>query len=109
MIITIAETSAGKRSEVEKPTKAEQQERTIRTTIKQIAEMTGMSLPSVSRILSGKGDAHNSETRKRVRDTASRMGYRVNTSARAVRSGQFDTVALLLGQVGLSVRCQAAC
>ncbi len=60
-----------------------------------------MSLPSVSRILSGKGDAHNSETRKRVRDTASRMGYRVNTSARAVRSGQFDTVALLLGQVGL--------
>jgi LacI family transcriptional regulator len=36
------------------------------------------------------------ETRQRVLDTARSMGYRPNSSARAVRKGKFDCLALLL-------------
>jgi LacI family transcriptional regulator len=67
----------------------------VRVTIKQIAEQSGLSVPTVSRILRDEGHAHQPATRERVLRVASEMGYRPNTSARAMRSGRFGAVALL--------------
>ncbi|MDX1931702.1 MAG: LacI family DNA-binding transcriptional regulator [Capsulimonadales bacterium] len=67
----------------------------MRATIKQIAEKTGLSVPTVSRILSDKGAAHQESTRERVLAAARELGYRPNSSARAMRRGRFDTITLL--------------
>ena len=67
----------------------------MRTTIKQIAEKSGLSIPTVSRILSNKGDAHQPATRERVLQVARELDYRPNVSARAMRQGRTGTVALL--------------
>ena len=67
----------------------------MRTTIKQIAERSGLSIPTVSRILSNKGEAHQLSTREKVLQVARELGYRPNMSARAMRQGRTGTVALL--------------
>ncbi|MDX1931941.1 MAG: LacI family DNA-binding transcriptional regulator [Capsulimonadales bacterium] len=73
-------------------------DRAGRITIKQIAETSGVSIGTVSRILGDKGGMHRSRTRERVLQAARELGYRTNTSARAMRSGSFRTVALLLSR-----------
>lgn len=65
-------------------------------TIRQIAQDSGMSIPTVSQILNGKG-WYRDDTRRRVLDVASRLGYRPNVAARSTRMGSFGAVALLLG------------
>lgn len=67
----------------------------LRTTIKQIAERSGLSVPTVSRILSNKGESHLLATRERVLQVARELGYRPNMSARAMRQGRTGTLALL--------------
>jgi LacI family transcriptional regulator len=67
----------------------------VRATIKQIAERSGLSVPTVSRILSDKGQAHQPATRERVLQAARELGYRPNTSAQAMRRGRFGAIALL--------------
>ncbi|GAB4467648.1 MAG: substrate-binding domain-containing protein [Armatimonadaceae bacterium] len=69
-------------------------------TIKQIAQETGLSIPTVSRILNKNGQGHRSETTNRVLETARRLGYRVNSSAQATRRGHFGSVGLLLSTIG---------
>jgi DNA-binding LacI/PurR family transcriptional regulator len=60
-----------------------------------IAEKTGLSRPTVSLALRDKGTL-SAETRRRVRVTAQELGYRANASARAMRAGEFGTIALVL-------------
>jgi DNA-binding LacI/PurR family transcriptional regulator len=71
-------------------------------TIKDIAAQTGLSFRTVSRILSGKGAGHNEETRQRVVQAARQMGYRPHRSAKAMRQGRFQSVALLLSENSLA-------
>ena len=68
----------------------------ISVTIKEIAEATGLSWPTVSQVLSGKGQRYSAATREKVADAARALGYRPNRFARAVRSGRFGCAALLL-------------
>ncbi len=68
-------------------------------TIRQIAEHTRLSLQTVSQILNDKGAAYRPETRERVLQSAQELGYRPNSSARAMRNGQFSCVALLLSTI----------
>jgi len=63
-------------------------------TLKQIAKASGLSMPTVSQILNGKG-WYREETREKVLETARRLGYMPNTSARAVATGRFNCIALL--------------
>jgi len=65
------------------------------TTIKQICERTGLSKPTVAQILSSRGDKYKQETRDRVLAAAEELGYRPNSSARAVSIGRFGCLALL--------------
>jgi len=68
----------------------------ISVTIKEIAERTGLSWPTVSQVLSGKGQRYSAETRRKIVVAAREMDYRPNRFARAVRSGRFGCAALLL-------------
>jgi LacI family transcriptional regulator len=65
-------------------------------TIKQIAERSGLSVPTVSQVLNNKGHRYRSETCKRVLKAVRELNYRPNSSARAIRMGRFNCVALLL-------------
>jgi LacI family transcriptional regulator len=63
-----------------------------------IAEMAGVTQPVVSKILHG-GEYNirvSDETRERVLKIAAKSGYRTNMAAKAMRTGRFDSVALLL-------------
>src|SRR4028118_814127 len=64
-------------------------------TQQQIAEALGVSRQAVSFALSG-GGTLSQETRAQIIKAATEMGYRPNHSARAMRSGRFDYIALLL-------------
>src|SRR6185369_16509410 len=65
-------------------------------TIKEIAERSGLSIPTVSQVLNNKGHRYRSETCNRVLKAVRELGYRPNSSARAMRMGRFNCVALLL-------------
>jgi LacI family transcriptional regulator len=67
----------------------------VRPTIAQVAELSGVSRAAVSEVLNDKGQRFRPETRRRVLDVATRLGYRPNATARAVRRGKLGCVALL--------------
>ncbi len=65
-------------------------------TVKDVAQACGLSLSSVIHILGGREQRYREETCRRVNEAAQRLGYRRNSSARAMRSGRFDCVTLLM-------------
>jgi DNA-binding LacI/PurR family transcriptional regulator len=67
-------------------------------TLREIAKATGLSVPTVGNVLSTAGHRHSAKTREVVLDAARRMGYRPNASARAIRSGRFGCLALILSR-----------
>jgi len=69
-------------------------------TQKQIARETGLDQTTVSGILNDKSRLSvRPETRQRVIAAAARLGYQPNRAARALRTGQFRTVGLLMADV----------
>jgi LacI family transcriptional regulator len=67
-------------------------------TIKQIAKRTGLSIPTVGNVLGRSASRYSAETRRRVLQAAQEMGYRPNSSARAMRSGRIGCAALVLSR-----------
>lgn len=67
-------------------------------TLSEIAQLSGVSQPIVSKVLhGGASNARVSkETAERVRKVAEEAGYRPNLAARAVRTGRFGALGLLL-------------
>ncbi len=64
-----------------------------------VATQAGVSQTTVSYVLNGREDvAIPPATRQRVLEAARDLGYRANSSAKAMRSGRFGSVSLLLGQ-----------
>jgi len=68
-------------------------------TIHQIAARVGLSAKTVSRILGDPHAPHRAETRARVLSAAQQLGYRPNSSARAMRTRRTGSVALLLSTI----------
>jgi DNA-binding LacI/PurR family transcriptional regulator len=66
-----------------------------RLTMEEIAARAGVSKVTVSRALSG-NPLVNAETRKKVHKAAEAMGYRLNASARQLRLGRSETVAVVV-------------
>jgi LacI family transcriptional regulator len=66
-------------------------------TIRDIAADTGLSVTTVSLVLSGKADSRGiaHATRRRVQEAAGRMGYRSNSHARALRTGRSNVIGVL--------------
>jgi len=71
-------------------------------TIATIAAHLGLSRATITHVLNGRGTEQRIrlETQQRVLEVARELGYRPNTSARAVRAGRFGSVALIQSQLG---------
>ncbi|MFC5753690.1 LacI family DNA-binding transcriptional regulator [Actinomadura rugatobispora] len=69
-----------------------------RVTIAEVAERAGVSTATVSRVLSGRGQA-SAEMRRRVQKAADDLGYRVNSIARALRNSRTDTVGMVVPSI----------
>ena len=79
----------------------EKEERLARITLTDIAAKAGVNVGTVSRVLNGKDKAGRiSETlAERIRKIASKSGYLPNTSARALLTGKFNTIALVMSAI----------
>jgi DNA-binding LacI/PurR family transcriptional regulator len=67
----------------------------VPVTMRQIARRAGVSAITVSRALAG-SELLKPETRDKVLKVAGQLGYRANAAARAMATGRFNTIALLL-------------
>ncbi|BCK70786.1 LacI family transcriptional regulator [Streptomyces libani subsp. rufus] len=68
-----------------------------RTTLREVAEATGLSTAAVSYALRGKHVSK--ETEERVRRAAAELGYEADPIARALASGRTSTVGVLAGDL----------
>jgi LacI family transcriptional regulator len=68
-----------------------------RTTLRDVAEVTGLSPAGVSYAL--RGQRVSAETAERVRDAADRLGFRSDPIARALRSGSSGVVGVIGGSL----------
>ena len=66
-----------------------------RTTIRQIADLAGVSIATVSRVLNGRGDVSD-ETRDLVTRVIRENGYTANRSARGLSAGRTGLVGILV-------------
>src|SRR3954465_705699 len=69
-----------------------------RTTIRELAEYTGLSPAAVSYAL--RGMQVSAETERRVREAAEELGYEADPIARALAGGGTARVGLLVGSLG---------
>jgi DNA-binding LacI/PurR family transcriptional regulator len=59
--------------------------------------MTGLSVPTVVQVLGSRGHRYRQETRDRVLEAATQIGYRPNAAAKALHQGRFGSAAILCG------------
>ncbi|MDO4614427.1 MAG: LacI family DNA-binding transcriptional regulator [Lachnospiraceae bacterium] len=69
-----------------------------RVTIKDIAEMAGVSYSSVSRAVNGTGKV-SEETKQKILEICEREGYRANTLARNLTQDHTNTIGLIVPSV----------
>jgi LacI family transcriptional regulator len=63
-------------------------------TLSEVARIAGVSLPTASKAMNGRGDV-SASTRKRVLEAADRLGFTPNQLARSLLAGRTGTVGLL--------------
>ncbi|MCF8226025.1 MAG: LacI family transcriptional regulator [Bacteroidales bacterium] len=70
----------------------------MKTTIKDIAESTGLSITTVSRVLNGKAEQYRISitTQENIKETAKKLNYVPNQFAANLKSGKSKTIALIL-------------
>lgn len=71
----------------------------MRTTIKDIAQATGLSITTVSLVLNSKGKKISAAHRKLVEDTAQRLGYRPNRLAVGLLKKKTNTIGLIVPDI----------
>jgi LacI family transcriptional regulator len=69
------------------------------STAKAVAERAGVSVTTVSRVLSGRADVIPQETQDRVIAAAAELRYRPNSLARALREGRTQTIGLIIPDI----------
>src|SRR5215467_3144265 len=74
---------------------AKRHETDTRPTISQIAKISGVSVPTVSKVLNGRADVAP-PTRERVERVIEEYGFVRNRAARALRKGKTGLVDLIL-------------
>ncbi len=67
-------------------------------TIKDIAEVTGVSYATVSRTLNGRSGV-NKHTREKILRAAKELGYRPNIHARSLKTNRTKTIALIVPDI----------
>ncbi|WP_052367229.1 LacI family DNA-binding transcriptional regulator [Paraoerskovia marina] len=71
-----------------------------RVTIQQVAAAAGVSPSSVSNYLNGRTNRMVPATRERIASAIADLGYRPNRAARQLRTGQTQTIGLIVPSVG---------
>ncbi len=71
--------------------------------LKDIAEEAGVSIPTVSLILSGKTQEFNPDTCRRVLQVADKLEYRPNIAARSLQQQKSFLIALLVSDVNATL------
>ena len=69
-----------------------------RPTVKDVAELAGVSTATVSFVLSGKGGVTAAKV-QRVRDAAKQLGYQSNKAARALRTGSTHSIVVIVPDI----------
>lgn len=64
-----------------------------------VARATGLSLPTVSRVLSGSSYPIHDETRQRVLAAAEALGYQPNLTARGLRTKRSMTIGIMVDDI----------
>lgn len=67
--------------------------------IKDIADIAGVSTATVSRYLNGKYQSMSADTRKKLADIIERMGYQPSNIARSLRSTHSKTIAVIMADI----------
>ena len=70
-----------------------------RVTIRSVAEAAGVSMSTVSNVLSGRHEQMAPETRERVLAAIERLNYRPNHVARGLVTGRTATIGLIMCDV----------
>ncbi len=73
-----------------------------RPTMRDVAEIAGVSQPTVSRVLSPREITAqiSDETTQRVLEAVKQLGYRPNVVARSLRTQRTETIALMIADLG---------
>ncbi|MFD1214220.1 LacI family DNA-binding transcriptional regulator [Arthrobacter sp. GCM10027362] len=72
-------------------------------TLRDVAEATGVSVSTVSRILDARSTSSRSATALKVRQAAEELGYRRNVSAAGLRKGSTGTIGVLVPRLSDTV------
>lgn len=64
-----------------------------------VARVSGLSLPTVSRVLSGSDYPIQPATRQRVLDAATALGYRPNLAARGLRTRRTNSIGIVVDDI----------
>ncbi|SEB59873.1 transcriptional regulator, LacI family [Paramicrobacterium humi] len=73
-------------------------ERSLRPTLRDVAQLAGVSVATASKALNGRDQVHP-ETRARVLSAAERISFTPNALARGLLAGQTGTVGLITGDL----------
>lgn len=65
-------------------------------TIRDVAEKTGYSFQTVSRVLNGRADLHKAATVRKIEKVAEELGYVQNLFAKAMQSGKTWSVGMII-------------
>ncbi|GAA2319106.1 LacI family DNA-binding transcriptional regulator [Glycomyces scopariae] len=76
-------------------------------TLRDVAELAGVSFKTVSNVINGYPHIRPA-TREKVERAIAELGYRPNLSARSLRSGRTDTIALAVPELNLSYFAELA-
>lgn len=68
-------------------------------TLAEIAEVTGFSISTVSRVLSNSDYPVSSDTRQKIMEVAESMGYKPNIAARSLRTDQTHTMGIIVDDI----------
>lgn len=71
-----------------------------RPTIQDVAKTAGVSKATVSRVLSGNYEYMRADTRKRVEQAVSSLGFRPSSTAQSLTSKRTNTAAILISDIG---------
>lgn len=72
-----------------------------RPTARDVAELAGVSVATVSYVLNGRAGRYGADTRARVEAAVRELGYAPNNAARGLRRRRTDQVCLVVGSLGV--------
>ncbi|MBN1220696.1 MAG: LacI family DNA-binding transcriptional regulator [Anaerolineae bacterium] len=81
-------------------------ENPTRVTIKDVAQVAGVSVTTVSNVLNGRTEAMTEETLQRIQETIRVLGYRPSSVARSLVTKRTATIGVMIAEIETAVYLQ---